>query len=725
MDKARRSPSPQLESFQFEEDEDGEELESGSNERLEGEEDYDAINDETFGRCEPIDNADLETLAARAKLLDFGDEPDPVAWPDPSSIPLPTNLSSSMFDNSIWGYNKPSTSKRDSSDDFFSFITSATLPQSFDATGQKPPKPEYQKGRIEAQGCAVDIPKVQYLTEEDILRKAREEERPNLLSQLFESAKSGNGNQKMPLRESESTNSLNVMSLLEVAQKSEQANKPPTPQAQPKIDNSILPGYNNPPPGNKMPYEMPMVPPGFPPPKPPMPLFNGQMHPMLQAIMMGKIPPPVPLPPGMTPQHWAQMAANMFPPLPPPGMPPPMPSPFMNAPMPPQQQHHPAYHPYSQNRPYKEYRERKPNLPSTKTISDFAFDPYAGLMSKKEREWLIKIQLIQCMGTGDPWDDDYYYALWKDQNVLAKAREEWAVDIKPKYYTFHDTYPSDKYVPPVFNGSLGRPTHVSTAFPRQIIDLHNENGDEDDSQIGKVNNQKKLRTVLLRIENASLALLECRDVNYKQHKTEPTDVDMLDVRSKVSAIVQSIVTPDKLPTIMLIQKGRLLVAQLLAECNERLDSQSKCLIITTLVETLPLYSRKVPADANVQPLQRAIVNGLWSMDLLGFKQFRESFPIKILFAVSSKFSQQLCLSLLIGFVGRGELNREEQVFGTIGRWLSSESQEDLRLLYPVLNLEAVELDLLKLFEGLSLFPQNSIGYQLSDVLKLRIKHRPS
>lgn len=56
-------------------------------------------------------------------------------------------------------------------------------------------------------------------------------------------------------------------------------------------------------------------------------------------------------------------------------------------------------------------RTKKPFMPSTKTISDFAFDPYAGLMSKKEREWLIKIQLIQCMISGDPIEDDYYYSV--------------------------------------------------------------------------------------------------------------------------------------------------------------------------------------------------------------------------------------------------------------------------------------------------------------------------
>lgn len=60
---------------------------------------------------------------------------------------------------------------------------------------------------------------------------------------------------------------------------------------------------------------------------------------------------------------------------------------------------------------YRDAQSKKTSLPSNKTISDFAFDPYAGFMSKKEREWLIKIQLLQCQGSGNPYDDDYYYAV--------------------------------------------------------------------------------------------------------------------------------------------------------------------------------------------------------------------------------------------------------------------------------------------------------------------------
>jgi hypothetical protein len=112
-------------------------------------------------------------------------------------------------------------------------------------------------------------------------------------------------------------------------------------------------------------------------------------------------------------------------------------------------------------------RQSRKNMPSCRTISDYAFDPYGGFMSKKEREWLIKIQLIQCMRTGDPLDDDYYYTQWKKHNVLQKLPN--VKKIKPRYYNFEDTYPSAGYVPPSFSGSLGRPTHSSTSYPRQVM----------------------------------------------------------------------------------------------------------------------------------------------------------------------------------------------------------------------------------------------------------------
>jgi hypothetical protein len=67
---------------------------------------------------------------------------------------------------------------------------------------------------------------------------------------------------------------------------------------------------------------------------------------------------------------------------------------------------------------YREQQMKRAGLPSGKTISDFAFDPYAGLMSRKEREWLVKIQGLQLQGSGNPYQDDYYYTVSVGLNSL-------------------------------------------------------------------------------------------------------------------------------------------------------------------------------------------------------------------------------------------------------------------------------------------------------------------
>jgi hypothetical protein len=72
---------------------------------------------------------------------------------------------------------------------------------------------------------------------------------------------------------------------------------------------------------------------------------------------------------------------------------------------------------------------------------------------------------------------------------------------------------------------LGKPTHSSTNFPRQIIDLRSDIDDDTESNAGKPITQKKLRAILLRIENASLSLLECRDFLYKSTKNEVSEME--------------------------------------------------------------------------------------------------------------------------------------------------------------------------------------------------------
>lgn len=51
------------------------------------------------------------------------------------------------------------------------------------------------------------------------------------------------------------------------------------------------------------------------------------------------------------------------------------------------------------------------------------YDEYAGLMSSREKQWLINIQLLQ-LNTIQPYVDDYYYTVFCDRQNKQHANQE-------------------------------------------------------------------------------------------------------------------------------------------------------------------------------------------------------------------------------------------------------------------------------------------------------------
>ncbi|GMR36403.1 hypothetical protein PMAYCL1PPCAC_06598, partial [Pristionchus mayeri] len=139
-------------------------------------------------------------------------------------------------------------------------------------------------------------------------------------------------------------------------------------------------------------------------------------------------------------------------------------------------------------------QRKPPGFPTGKTIEDFAFDPYAGFMSKKEREWLIKIQLLQCLGSGNPYLEDYYYTLWSQK----RARDSDSVngdDVHEETKKRKEKLVPRNYNAPKFSGSLGKPVSSTTSNPRHLIDVSVHVDSPDDES--KKASSRKLKTVLL------------------------------------------------------------------------------------------------------------------------------------------------------------------------------------------------------------------------------------
>jgi DNA topoisomerase 2-associated protein PAT1 len=91
-------------------------------------------------------------------------------------------------------------------------------------------------------------------------------------------------------------------------------------------------------------------------------------------------------------------------------------------------------------------------------------DEYAGLMSQRDKQFIINIQLSQ-LKCDNPFIDDYYYTMFTAKKEASESSNE------PHFLLNESGDAEAEYVPTQFHNSLGRLQVVTVKAPRQIIDL--------------------------------------------------------------------------------------------------------------------------------------------------------------------------------------------------------------------------------------------------------------
>ncbi|KAL6735202.1 hypothetical protein Aduo_005665 [Ancylostoma duodenale] len=226
------------------------------------------------------------------------------------------------------------------------------------------------------------------------------------------------------------------------------------------------------------------------------------------------------------------------------------------------------------------WQRKPPGMPSGRTIEDLAFDQFAGYMSCKEREWLVKIQILQCQGTGVPYDDDYYYTMWREKQIALgwkpknvntaqePVAEKGAKDHEQRRRRIngsrHDSGKEPKEIVPLnvkFAGSLGLPSKSSTNNPRHLISVEPSTENPEDDAAQRAGKQRKLRTLLLRLESAFSLLIECQDRRVKMRTTGQNSETLLsEISCRVDTVFRELMTED-LVKILQLGKGRSVVAR--------------------------------------------------------------------------------------------------------------------------------------------------------------------
>ncbi|GAB6018680.1 Protein PAT1 1 [Chamberlinius hualienensis] len=138
-------------------------------------------------------------------------------------------------------------------------------------------------------------------------------------------------------------------------------------------------------------------------------------------------------------------------------------------------------------------------------------DEYADLMSKKEKEWLINIQMIQ-LQSDNPYLDDYYYTNFMLKKRVKETKEKEPTLVIPERSKVVET---KTYKPVQYEGSLGKLQAGSVTCPRKMIDVHCVHTDDTENDTHKLANRetKKLRQLLLDIEKLYVCVLQADDID--------------------------------------------------------------------------------------------------------------------------------------------------------------------------------------------------------------------
>ncbi|KAK3776430.1 hypothetical protein RRG08_023782 [Elysia crispata] len=251
-----------------------------------------------------------------------------------------------------------------------------------------------------------------------------------------------------------------------------------------------------------------------------------------------------------------------------------------------------------------------------------AEDEYAGLMTKKEKDWIIKIQLFQ-LQTDNPYLDDYYFTYHTIKKKAAdRNRQEGKADSKdnePELLIPNMIKIEPRtYTPAQFEGSLGRLTAASVHNPRQIIDVCrtvSPTGEES----GKKSVSKELRRyrqLLMDIEKGFAIILDIDDIEKKVLALpDENRLPLFEERlEKIKTVYDYFMQDDSLKNFVVtlqVRKGRKLLARLMP----MLGKVQWLSIVTVLLSHLPVLIKKDQDEEGLQVLMAPLSRYLTRCDL--------------------------------------------------------------------------------------------------------------
>uniref|UniRef100_A0A3B1JZ01 PAT1 homolog 2 n=1 Tax=Astyanax mexicanus TaxID=7994 RepID=A0A3B1JZ01_ASTMX len=306
---------------------------------------------------------------------------------------------------------------------------------------------------------------------------------------------------------------------------------------------------------------------------------------------------------------------------------------------------------------HKRLLNQRPLGPCRKSKS---WDLYAEIMSAKEKEWVIRLQMMQ-LQSENPYQDDYYYQEYYRRMEVKLAEEEMLGDRSkrepPKLTTPYVTK-TVSYTPVVhIEGSLGQ-VAVSTCYsPRRAIDavhVHapEEQKDTRQQRLEVLNIIEKCYVILLGVEEAERTKATVSDEEEKKRLMKTMQRGLEEINSQLHSS-SALESTEEFLQCLLLSKGKRLLARLLPFLTQEAARH----ILTVITTHLPaLMSRDTDEALPIlYPSLRAVINTLTFTQLVSILQdFTSDLPdskdSRLTLACQNKFG----LSLLYALLSQGE-----------------------------------------------------------------------
>jgi len=342
-------------------------------------------------------------------------------------------------------------------------------------------------------------------------------------------------------------------------------------------------------------------------------------------------------------------------------------------------------------------------------------DKLAGMMTDKEKNWVVNVQMLQ-LQIDDPYRYDYYYTAWMLKKKQFSMRNNNSAGLKTSVlYQLMNKQDPKNYRPLTFENSLGKVTMSNFHHPRALIDLNQRDNDQHESLVAHIDGldedeekQKEAKnkdTILLEIEKIYQVLLSIDEIEHSILKA-PEEMRILlfqERRAKVDKLALMLCT-ENFPHYLFVEKGRRLLAKSIPIFNL---PQAK-LILGFFMQYIYIISKNnIALDEIYSHISFAIDTQKFTDLVEIVNQFVHLYSRQPVTVYNTIFSNKFSLTFLLKFMSKSELINQDDY------------DSDIKAIWSCyLNLVLAGLTIIN---PVTIKPDGNSLWNISEVNQLNIK----